>query len=88
MIARAAVQAKTVYIETSVWGMSVQGQNPALRAPTLEFLRRCAAGDFMPFISNVVLDEVAEAPEAIQVDIARRVAEVRPTVLPLSNDAE
>lgn len=36
----------------------------------------------------IVLDEIDEAPEAIQVEIARQVSDVRPTVLPLSNDAE
>lgn len=88
MIARAAVQPKTVYIETSVWGMTVKGQNPALRMPTLEFLRRCGAGDFVPYISNVVLEEIDEAPEAIQVEIARQIADVRPIALPLPSDAE
>lgn len=67
MIARAAAHSKTVYIETSVLGMTVKGQNPALRTPTLELLRRCSAGDFVPYISSVVLDEIDEAPEAIQV---------------------
>ncbi|HET6882789.1 MAG TPA: hypothetical protein VFI31_21655 [Pirellulales bacterium] len=68
--------------------MTVKGQNPALRTPTLEFLRRCASGDFLPYISNVVLDEIDEAPEPIQMDVGSQVADVRPTVLTLSNDAE
>lgn len=88
MIARAAVRPKTVYVETSVWGMTAHGQNPALREPTLEFLRRCTTGDFMAYISKIVLDEIAEAPETIQVDIARQVADVRPTVLTLSNEMD
>jgi hypothetical protein len=87
MIARAAVRPKTVYIETSVWGMTAKGQNPALRAPSLEFLRRCASGDFIPYISNVVLDEIDEAPEAIQADVARHVSDVRPTLLALPKEA-
>jgi predicted nucleic acid-binding protein len=88
MIARASPRPKTVYVETSVWGMTVKGQNPALRAPTLEFLRRCTDGDFVPYISRIVLDEIDEAPDAIQVDISSQVAAVDPTVLALSNDVE
>ena len=68
--------------------MTAKGQNPALRAPTLEFLRRCASGDFVPYISRIVLDEIDEAPEAIQADISRQVADVHPSMLPLSKEVE
>ncbi|MGH7135686.1 MAG: hypothetical protein ACREHD_08105, partial [Pirellulales bacterium] len=84
MIARAVLRPKTVYIETSVWGMTAKGQNPALRTPTFEFLRRCTDGDFVPYISRIVLDEIDEAPEAIQADISRQVADVHPSMLQLS----
>lgn len=68
--------------------MSVKGQNPALRMPTLEFLRRCRAGDFIPYISNVVLEEIDEAPEAVRVEIAKQIADARAIALPLPGDAE
>jgi hypothetical protein len=44
---------RSVYVETSVWGMVPPDQNPALRQPTLEFLNRCESRRrFLPPISN------------------------------------
>ena len=54
-------QIQKVYIETSVWGMTLPRQPRALRQPSLEFLRQCRLGIFEPYISTVVLDEVQEA---------------------------
>lgn len=88
MIARATLRPKTVYIETSVWGMTAKGQNPALRTPTLEFLRRCAHGDFIPHISSIVVDEIDEAPDVTQWEISKQLTDVRPQMLLVTTEVE
>lgn len=55
-----------VYIETSVWGMTAPQQNPALRVPTIEFLRLCRERVFVPYVSDVVAREIRAAPPTIQ----------------------
>ena len=50
-----------VYVETSVWGMTLPSQPRALREPSKRFLRQCRAGLFVPYISTVVLQEIARA---------------------------
>jgi hypothetical protein len=55
-----------VYVETSVWGMVPQGQNPALRFPTLEFLQQCERRVILPCISDVVAEEIRQAPLEVQ----------------------
>jgi hypothetical protein len=47
-------EAQKVYVETSVWGMTLEDQPRALRDPTKQFLRQCTEGLFLPFISTVV----------------------------------
>jgi hypothetical protein len=50
-----------VYVETSVWGMTLPGQPRALRQPTQKFLAQCRGSQFVSFISTVVLQEVLRA---------------------------
>jgi hypothetical protein len=54
-------QALKVYVETSVWGMTLPSQPRALREPSKRFLRQCRTGLFIPYISSVVLQEIARA---------------------------
>jgi len=61
-------EAPTVYVETSVWGMTLRSQPRALREPSKHFLRQCQSGLFVPYISTVVLQEIvrAGAEDAVQ----------------------
>ena len=63
--------ARKIYVETSVWGMTLDNQPRALRQPTMQLLRQCAAGLFRPYISTVVVDEIALAPAAAAARIMR-----------------
>jgi hypothetical protein len=47
--------APKVYIETSVWGMTLDDQPRALRETTRQFLRQCSSGLFVTYISTVVV---------------------------------
>ncbi|HEV3146220.1 MAG TPA: hypothetical protein VGZ47_20200 [Gemmataceae bacterium] len=85
---RAPEHVRTVYIETSVWGMTVPGQPPALRQPTLEFLRQCGLGFFAPYISTVVTKEVAQAPEWEVAQMEQRISGLAPTILEPSAESD
>jgi hypothetical protein len=74
-------EVRKVYIETSVWGMTVPGQPPALRQPTIEFSRQCAAGYFQVFVSQVVLDEMALAPLAAVEHMRYEIERLAPPIL-------
>jgi len=79
---------RRAYVETSVWGMVPPGQNAALRQPTLEFLRQCEIRVFLPHISDVVADEIRQAPAHVQDPILQRLSEVKPVVLPVPVEAD
>src|SRR5262249_36226965 len=79
---------RRVYIETSVWGMVPPGQPLAMRQPTLEFLREGENRVFLPCISDVVSDEIRQAPPEIQDAILKRLSEVEPVILPLPAEAD
>jgi hypothetical protein len=88
MIASAAVRPKTVYIETSVWGYDRERPKPCVAGALARVSTPLRQRRFLPYISNVVLDEIDEAPEAIQADVARHVSDVRPTLLALPKEAD
>ena len=77
-----------VYVETSVWGMVPPGQNPALRQPTLEFLEKCARQVYVACISDVVANEIRQAPAETQEAILQWLSELNPVLLPLPPEAD
>jgi len=77
-----------VYIETSVWGMTLPNQPRALRQPTQQFLRQCRAGHFRPCISTVVFDEIALAPASALARMLREVDALAPETLQLTDESE
>ncbi|HEY7328259.1 MAG TPA: hypothetical protein VH592_11490 [Gemmataceae bacterium] len=80
--------ARKVYVETSVWGMILTNQPRALREPTKEFLRQCAEGFFLPFISTVVLQEIALAEASAARQMVRQINQLTPTVREPSEESE
>lgn len=63
-------------------------QNPALRQPTLEFLRQCEKRVHSPRISRVVIDEINEARAEKREAITKWIDQVRPEILSFSAEAE
>lgn len=80
--------AQQVYVETSVWGMTLENQPRALREPTLQFLQQCTSGLFAPFISTVVLQEIALAGPWAAARMARAINRLAPVALELTADSE
>ena len=81
-------EARKVYVETSVWGMTLQNQPRALREPTQQFLRLCALGLFEPYISAVVLREIAHAKGAAKSRMLRQIDALAPVHLEASEASE
>src|SRR5437773_9194798 len=85
---RIATKEPKAYVETSVWGMTLPGQPRALREPTKQFLSRCRSGLFVPYISTVVLQEVARAgPQAAERMLAE-INKLAPFTVELSAESE
>ena len=82
------VEPRKVYIETSVWGMTLANQPRALREPTHAFLCQCASGSFLPYISTVVLQEIARAKASARARMARAIDKLAPLILKPSDPSE
>ena len=81
-------EARKVYVETSVWGMTLENQPRALREPTKQFLRQCSEGLFLPYISTVVLQEIALAEASAAAQMVREINHLTPAVLEPSEESE
>jgi hypothetical protein len=77
---------RKVYIETSVWGMTLPDQPRALREPTMRFLRQCDSGLFRAYISEVVLDEIGRAPGPVAAKMRREIDKLAPAILLLGRE--
>ena len=77
-----------VYIETSVWGMTLENQPAALRQPTWQFLRQCSAGLFVSYISTIVAQEIDRADEFAIEQMVKEVEKLVPVMLQPSEDSE
>ena len=76
------------YVETSVWGMILASQPRALREPTKQFLNQCVSGLFVPFISPVVLQEIAQAAPRDATRMLREINKLLPRELAPSTASE
>src|SRR5260370_40730034 len=79
---------RKVYVETSVWGMTLQNEPRALRDPTRQFLRQCALGLFLPYISTTVLEEIGLAPETAATKMVSEINKLAPGTLEPSEESE
>ena len=81
-------QAPKVYIETSVWGMTLPSQPRRLREATKRFLSQCRAGLFVPYISTVVLDEIKRAGRVDAIRLQAEINRLIPFVLEPDEEIE
>jgi hypothetical protein len=79
---------RKVYVETSVWGMTLANQPRALREPTTQFLRQCGSGIFVPYISTVVIEEIAQAPATAAARMLREINKLAPAQVEPSEKSE
>ena len=81
------LQVPRVYVETSIWNFAFAGDAPEHREATLAFFEKVRAGEFEVFISNIVLAEINNAPEAKRAELLALVNEISPSILPTSEEA-
>lgn len=81
-------EARRVYVETSVWGMTLPNQPRALREPTKQFLRLCLSGMFVPHISTVVIQEITLADPAAATRMVQEINKLAPVALEPSEESE
>jgi predicted nucleic acid-binding protein len=79
---------RTIYIETSVWSFAFAEDAPDYTAETLRFFDRCRGGAFRPYISGVVLREIARAGEPTRRKLVELIEEMRPLQVPPSLAAD
>lgn len=77
-----------VYIETSVWSHVFHDDTPDFQRVTVEFLKQAKERVVEPYISTLVLDEVARADARRREEILGEIAGVRPILLRQSQRAE
>ena len=68
--------------------MMLENQPRALREPTKQFLRQCAEGIFVPYISTVVLQEIALAEASAAAQMVREINQLSPLALEPSEESE
>jgi len=85
---RSKTGAPKVYVETSVWGMTLDSQPRALCEPTKKFLRQCRSGLFVSYISTVVLQELARADPNDAEQMLLAINRVAPIELAVSPESE
>ena len=88
MAGKKGVQTPRVYVETSVWGMTLPGQPRALREPTQQLLNQCRAGRFVVFVSEIVLQENDRAESDDARRMLREMNRVAPVVLEQGAESE
>lgn len=82
------MQRLRVYIETSVWSHVFHDDTPDFQRMTVEFLKQAKERAVVPYISTLVLDEVARAPARRREEILGEIAAVRPILLRRSQEAD
>jgi len=77
----------SVYVETSVWSQAFTEDAPDLRRATERFLDEAREGRYDLFVSDVVMDEIARAPEEKSERLRGLVAELDPVCLELNEES-
>jgi predicted nucleic acid-binding protein len=75
-----------LYLDTSVLGAMFDDEPPDRKEKARLFFQRVKIRKDTLYISDVVLDEIARAPERLQFSLNRVVKEVQPLVLPESGE--
>jgi predicted nucleic acid-binding protein len=75
-----------LYLETSVWNFYFADDAPEKRDITCEFFQCIAKGFYDIFISQTVLDEIARADEAKQIQLMELIKEHNPKELDIEQE--
>ena len=77
-----------VYVDTSIFNFAVSTQNvPREKETTLKLLLQIKAGKFLPYISQVTLDEIRRAGEEKRNELIKVVEQMSPEELSVTEEA-
>ena len=76
-----------LYLDTSVFGAIFDTEPPGRGEQTDLFFRRAETRKDVLYISDVVLDEIASAPDRLRPSLEKIISQVRPMVLPESPES-
>ena len=75
-----------LYIETSVWNFLFADDAPDKKTVTIRFFEEIKKGDYELFISEMVIEEIDDAPEPLKSKLLRTIAEVEPEKLEVTEE--
>ena len=77
-----------IYLDTSIFNFAISAQNvPLEKEATLRLFEEIRAGKFVPYISQVTLDEILRTPdEKRRNELIKTVEEVVPEELPITDE--
>ena len=77
----------SIYVETSVWSHAFADDAPQLRAATEQFLADAREGRYELFVSEVVMDGVANASADLAERLSKLILGLTPGFLDFDDDA-
>jgi predicted nucleic acid-binding protein len=79
---------KKLYIETSVWNQITHTDRPDWKRATQEFFNTIKTGVYEIFVSELVLDEIAQTSNQIlREQLRKQISELQPTMLDFDTEA-
>ena len=75
-----------LYLETSVWNFYFADDAPEKKAETRQFFEQVKHGYYTIYISEIVLNEIARAPEEKRQKLLNLIREYQPITLKLNMD--
>ena len=75
-----------LYLETSVWNFCFADDAPEKKEITLRFFERVRHGAYQVFISDTVLEEIAQAPTTKRTQLLTVIADIAPELLELDDE--
>jgi len=75
-----------LYLETSVWNFCFADDAPEKKEITLQFFARVRQGVYRVYISDTVLEEIAQAPLVKRERLLAVIADISPELLEIDDD--
>jgi len=75
-----------LYLETSLWNFNFADDAPEKKEVTLRFLEKVRRGEYLVYISDVVLEEIGRANESKRTKLLALIDEIQPEILTLDEE--
>jgi len=75
-----------VYLETSVWNVQFADDSPQRQKITWQLFEQIRQGRFETYVSDLVIDEIQDAPEPRHSELIDLVREISPSALELTTE--